>query len=201
MKSLGRFGESGSPIILNYSNSRIIYSESIPGALAPSTSTKYKQGKSSANFVIGYQYTISATAFQYLVVRNTLCLVNHRKDFVTLLTKPFLQQPDLHIRQRGIASPDSTASGINSTLLSDSPANSRHASISSGPRSLYSSTISLTVAPCANRFMINSTVKRVPVITGLPIITFGFTEIRFKRAHRPYRHYIPQKRALGQPDP
>ena len=57
-------------------------------------------------------------------------------------------------------------------------ANNRQALMSSGWRPLYSSNISAVVAPWARTFSMNSTVRRVPLMTGFPVMTFGLSVIR-----------------------
>lgn len=62
----------------------------------------------------------------------------------------------------------STASGKNAVSSRDLVANSKQARISSQVSPSYSSSMSASVAPCARRLRMYSTVKRVPLMTALP---------------------------------
>ena len=64
-------------------------------------------------------------------------------------------------------------------LYRERDANNKQARISASTKPSYSYKISMTVAPCARRLRIYSTVKRVPLIVGFPAITLGFVVIRF----------------------
>ena len=55
----------------------------------------------------------------------------------------------------------------------------KEASMSSMVRPLYSFKISFSVAPCAKRLRMKSTVKRVPCMTGLPTIFRCFQSVGF----------------------
>ena len=75
----------------------------------------------------------------------------------------------------------STVTGINTVFSKDSVANNRQAPISSWVSPSYSFNISVSLAPCASRLRMYSTVKRVPLITGFPVITLGFRVIRLSK--------------------